>query len=186
MKRNAGLAILLAAGITAGCVERRFIVESDPPGAVVVHNGVTLGPTNADGYVFFYGKQQFQLMKEGYETLDVAQKYPAPWYEWPGIDFFTENIWPFKIRDVRRFHYTLRPLATIRPDEVQQRAEELRSRGQTIGVPREPRPIPPAPQAPPPPPPPDLPPPRRATLGEPTPASPPSNNLPPPSDVRGP
>lgn len=166
LTRWSGFALLL----TAGCVERRFIIESDPPGAVVIHNGVYLGPAPADGYISYYGKQQFQLMKPGYETLDVAQSYLPAWYDWPGIDFFTENIWPFKLRDVRKFRYTMRPLATIRPDEVQQRAEELRARGRTLGVPRDPRPIPAAPPAPPPPPPQDLPQPRPALLDAPAPA----------------
>ncbi len=178
MKQNACLALLLTGCLTAGCVERRFIIESNPPGALVYHNGNYLGPTPVDGYFTYYGRQQFRLIREGYETLDVPQKYPPPWYELPGIDFITENIYPFKVRDVRRLHYTMQPLQTVQPDDVRQRAEGLRERGKSIGVPAAPRPVAPAPtppSEPPPdlPPPTPLPPPQGATLGGPTPTTPP-------------
>lgn len=186
MKRNACLAaLLMGAVLTAGCVERRFVINSDPPGALVYHNGIYLGATPVDGYVVYYGKHQFQLIKEGYETLDVVQPYLPPWYEYPGIDFVSENVWPFKVRDVRCFHYQMRPLQTIRADDVRQRAEELRARGENIGVPREPRSV-----EPPPPPPP--PPPQGAILGQPTPTLPPPTAVPgpaagaPPGGVSGP
>jgi PEGA domain len=174
MKRNVCLAALLTVSLTAGCVERRYIINSDPPGALVYHNGIYLGATPTDGYLVYYGKQKFTLVKEGYETLEVVQEYPPPWYEWPGVDFISENIWPFKVRDVRCIRYVMQPLQTVRPDEVRQRAEDLRSRGQTIGVPREPRPISsPVPQTP------SSSPPPGATLGMPTPV-----NMP-PSPVQG-
>jgi hypothetical protein len=145
MKRIACLAVLLTISSTAGCVERRFIIDSNPPGALVYYNGNYLGMTPVDGYLTYYGKQQFTLIKEGYETLDVMQSYPPAWFDLPGLDFLTENIWPGKLRDVRKFIYTLRPLQSIPPDDVRSRAEELRARGQNIGVPLPPRPLAPAP-----------------------------------------
>ncbi|HEY7424061.1 MAG TPA: PEGA domain-containing protein [Gemmataceae bacterium] len=176
MKRIAYLSALLTVSLTAGCIERRFVVDSktqESRGALVYYNGNYLGTTPVDGYLVYYGKQHFRLIKEGYETLDVVQNYPPPWYELPGIDFITENIWPFKVRDVRVFKYEMRPLATVSPDEVRQRAEQLRSRGQGIGVPATPRPV-----APPPPPP-----------GAPPQGTPPEEQLPlapPPRPVPGP
>jgi hypothetical protein len=172
MKPNACLAVLLTVSLTSGCVERRFVINSDPPGALVYHNGIYLGPTPVDGYIVYYGKQQFRLIKEGYQTLDIVQRYPPPWYELPGIDFVTENIWPFKVRDVRCFQYTLQPMQTVRPDDVRQRAEELRARGQTIGTPLPPHPITPPPTAPPAPPPP----PQGGILSGPIPVNPPAGN----------
>jgi hypothetical protein len=180
MKRYAGLAILLTIVVTAGCVERRFVVNSDPPGALVYHNGIYLGATPVDGYLTYYGKQQFRLMKEGYETLDIVQPYMPPWYQIPGVDFFSENVWPFKLRDVRSFHYTLTPLQMVRPDDVRQQAEELRARGQSIGVPRLPHPILPETMLPAPPPPSPPPPQGGVILGSPAPA------LPPPTPPPGP
>ncbi len=166
MRRIACLAALLMLGSTAGCVERRFTVYSEPPGALVYVNGNYLGMTPVDGYITYYGKQQITLIKEGYDTLDVVQEYPPVWYDLPGIDFVTENIWPFKLRDVRKFSYTMRPLQAIPPDDVRQRAEELRLRGQNIGVPLPPRPLGPVPTPP-------LPAPPEGTLPTPRPVQPP-------------
>jgi hypothetical protein len=191
MKRNAHLMMLLTVGLMAGCVERRFTVNSDPPGALVYHNGIYLGATPVDGYIIYYGKQQLRLIKEGYDTLDVVQEYPPPFYELPGIDFFSENIYPLKIRDVRRFCYTMTPQKTTRPEDVRDQAEQLRRRGQTIGVPLPPRPIllppstspsTPPPGVAPPGPPADLPPPRTLPPAG-VPAGPPSPPPPPPPPI---
>lgn len=151
MKRIAFLALLTISS-AVGCVERRFIIHSEPPGALVYVNSNYLGITPVDGYITYYGKQQITLIKEGYETLDIVEPYPPVWWDIPGVDFLTENIWPTKLRDVRKFSYTMRPLQTIPPDDVRTRAEELRTRGQNIGVPLPPRPLALAPTPPPSPP----------------------------------
>ena len=147
MKRIAGLTILLMASSTLGCVERRFIVVSNPPGALVYQDGICLGNAPADGSFVYYGKHHFRLIKAGYETLDVVQPFPVPWYEFPGIDFVAENLWPFKLRDVKKFEYVMQPMSTIPPDDVRQQAEMLRARGLMIGPPRVP-PTAPAPLPP--------------------------------------
>ena len=138
MKRSAGLwALLLTTGLTtalsAGCVERRYTIYSDPPGAIVYRNGQYLGPTPVDDHFVFYGKYHFVLVKEGYETLVVDQNISTPWYEYPPLDFAAESLVPNKIRDVRTFTYTMQPLTAPRHDEVLQRGTMLRDRGKTIG-----------------------------------------------------
>ncbi len=150
MKRNACLGVvLLFAGLAAGCVERRFVVYSDPPGALVYVNNQYVGATPVDYWYVYHGKYQFTLVKDGYETLNIIQDIPAPWYSLPGLDFFSE-VMPFKIRDVRSFCYTLQPLQQVRPDDLYNRATELRTRGQGIGTPREPKAVPAGPPTAPP------------------------------------
>jgi hypothetical protein len=153
MPRNARLRglLLLAACLAGGCVERRFVVYSDPPGALVYINGQYVGASPVDYYYVYHGKYHIRLIKDGYETLDVLQNVRVPWYELPGPDLVAEAILPLKIRDVRNFAYTLQPLQAVRADDVANRAAQLRAQGQSIGAPREPRPVPPgaAPPAPP-------------------------------------
>jgi hypothetical protein len=133
MERNAGLGVvLLLASLSAGCVTRSYVITSDPPGALVYRNGVPLGTTPVDDRFIYYGTYEFVLVKEGYEPLRVQQKIPIPWYEWPGFDFVSENLWPGKLRDVHRFHYQLQPLQRKQPDEVLNRAGELRNRGKAL------------------------------------------------------
>jgi hypothetical protein len=129
-------ALLLIVGLAAaGCVTRSYTITSDPPNAVVYRNGIPIGPTPVDENFVYYGNYHFTIVKEGYETLQVDQQIASPWYQYPVIDFFSENVWPFKVCDSRTFHYHLRPLQQVRQDEVLDRARALRGRGQTIGAP---------------------------------------------------
>ncbi len=139
MSRNAGaLGMLLGCVLLTGCVERRFVITSDPPGALVMLNGQPLdGPTPADDHFVYHGNYHFTLYRDGYAPLEVDQPIPAPWYEWFPLDFFSENLWPCWIRDVRRFHYQLQPLQVPRGDEILNRAQELRDRGKIVAPPLE-------------------------------------------------
>jgi hypothetical protein len=137
------LTALLVGGASTGCVERHFIVETDPPDAVVLVNDLQLGGhTPADGTFDYYGKYRFTLIKDGFQTQQVIQDIDPPWFEYSGIDFFSENVWPFLIRDTRRFYYRMAPLQTPNIDETSGRATQLRNRARTLG-PTEPTPAPP-------------------------------------------
>ncbi len=132
---SAGVLVLATLG---GCVERRFVVTSDPPGAVVFRNHNPIGNTPADDHFLYYGNYHFTLVKDGYQTLQVDQEVPAPWYQYFLIDFVAENLVPWPIHDIRRFHYKLEPLQMPNPEEVLNRGEGIRSRGKAIGAPAAP------------------------------------------------
>lgn len=119
----------------SGCVTRRYVITSDPPGAVVYRNGQPIGATPVEEPFIYYGKYRFRLVKDGYQPLDVEPELCAPWYQWPGIDFVTENLIFYTFRDLQCLHFQLQPLETVRPDEIRARAEGLRSRGQAIQTP---------------------------------------------------
>jgi hypothetical protein len=126
------LAAILATGGLPGCIEQRYVIESEPPGALVLVNGAPLGTTPVDGYFTYYGTYDITLVKDGYQTKVVPQKISMPWFEYPGVDFVTENLFPGKVEDVRRFHYTLEPLVQVRTDDLLQQAQQLRDRGRAI------------------------------------------------------
>lgn len=126
------LAAVLSVGLATGCVERRYVITSDPPGAIVYRNGEIIGATPVDDHFIYYGKYHFTLVKDGYEPLQVDQPIPAPWYEYPLVDFFSENIYPGKVEDVRTFHYQLVPLQAVQTDQLLQQAQQLRERGRTL------------------------------------------------------
>jgi hypothetical protein len=143
------LAFLLVAagtGLLTGCVEQRYIVTTDPPGAVVLRNGVPLGQSPVDDHFVYYGTYHFTILLDGYETLQVDQTLPTPWYDYFPLDFFSENVVPCKIRDVRRFHYKLEPRRMVNTNDLLNDAENLRNRGISIRPPdSNPPPGPPAP-----------------------------------------
>jgi hypothetical protein len=137
--RLALVTLLAGCGFLTGCVERRFVITTDPPGATVYNEkdmpmgGFGKSPTD-QGFIY-YGDYEFKLIRDGYETMVVREKVRAPFYEWFLFDFFSENVLPFTLRDVRRFHYQLQPKQMVPPDTVLQKASALRQRGMGIGVP---------------------------------------------------
>jgi hypothetical protein len=126
------LVVLLAAGLGGGCVERKFVVDTDPPNALVLVNNNPLGPSPADGSFVYYGKYNFALMAPGFETLHVTEDIVAPWYQWVGLDFFFETLWPFEIQDVRRFHYQMVPQGIPNTADVLSRSSQLREQGRNL------------------------------------------------------
>ena len=55
-----------------------------------------------------------------------------PWFEYPGLDFVTENLYPGKVEDVRRFRYTAWSRWSRSADDLLQQAEQLRQRGRAV------------------------------------------------------
>jgi len=139
MKQAIRLAALAVVGILVcgGCVQRRMIVRSNPPGAVVYIDDYEIGTTPVATNFTYYGTRKIRLVKNGYETLTVMQPVPAPWYQWTPFDFIAENLIPGKIHDTRTFDYPLVPQLVVPPEQLLERAEELRREtraGGTLGV----------------------------------------------------
>jgi hypothetical protein len=130
-----GLAIL---PFSAGCVERRFVITTDPADAIVELNGRVLGASTADAQFTYYVTNKIVVQKEGYEMVEKKEKIKAPWYEYPGLDFFSENIVPWTIRDVRHIHISMQPVQYIPPEQFLPRAYDLREKGQAVVVPERP------------------------------------------------
>ena len=127
--------LIACIGLSSGCVERRMTVISDPPGAQVFVNNRPIGASPAylpSLQFLYYGNYDILLVKEGFEPLLVQQAVDPPWYEWPGIDFFSENLCPWHIKDAREFKYQLQPHRIVTPDEVLNNANSFRPRGQAI------------------------------------------------------
>lgn len=132
-KRHRLLAVLLGAVVCStlpGCVFRRMTIRSDPPGALVLLEGEEVGYTPVTLSHTYYGGREITLIKDGYKTQTVLQEVPAPWYQKPGIDFFSENLFPFKITNRHDFSYKLEKQELVPMDELSNRANALRSEAQ--------------------------------------------------------
>jgi hypothetical protein len=121
------LAIAALLANTAGCVERRMTIRSNPDGAMVYVDDYPIGTTPVSTSYTYYGTRKIRLVKDGYETLTVYQPMPTPWYQWCGIDFFSENVWPWEIRDERSFTYQMCPTVLVPSDQLLSRANQLRA-----------------------------------------------------------
>ena len=114
----------------AGCVSRRMTIVSNPPGAMALLDGKEIGYTPASSDFIWYGTRQVTLIKDGYETKTDLVTVPAPWYQWPVIEFFTDNFSPKRITDRRVFSFELQPKQMIPDEELRSRARQLRSEAQ--------------------------------------------------------
>jgi hypothetical protein len=130
------LLLLSGIGALSGCVERRYTIRTEPPGATVVVNGEEIGPSPASKSFVFYGKRKITMVLDGYETKTVIQPISAPWWDNLVTEFFTENFLPTTLRDERDFTYKLEPFRTTPQGELRDRAESLRSESRIIPKPR--------------------------------------------------
>lgn len=127
------IAILFAAALagTTGCVERVLQVRSDPPGATVYVNGTEAGKTPLDHHFTFYGTVEVALRREGVLYHREFKELSCPWYDHFPVDFFTELLVPWTIRDVHLVEVRLAPssrtLDEAERKELRRRSEELRS-----------------------------------------------------------
>ena len=124
--------LAVAVGLT-GCVERQFVIKTNPAGAIVYDNNVPLsGATPAERQFDFYGIHRFTVVKDGFQTLQIDQPIPRPWYQYFPFDFVAENMIPYTIRDVRVFEYNLVPEMIVAPERLLEQATPIRQRGQQL------------------------------------------------------
>ena len=137
LRRPLPTAVIVATAIglcLSGCVQRRMTIRSNPPGAQVYVDDYEIGTTPVSTSFTYYGQRKIRLVKDGYETTTVVQPIMPPWYEYPPLDFISENFVPGQIRDERTLDFQLRPQAVVPTDQLMARAEQLR-RGTQAGAP---------------------------------------------------
>ncbi|MEQ8209752.1 MAG: PEGA domain-containing protein [Lacipirellulaceae bacterium] len=127
-------ASLLSLVVLPGCVRRRLLVKSNPPGATVYVDNQPIGQTPCATNFIYYGTREIRLVKPGYETLTINQPIPAPWYEIPPLDFISENLVPREIQDYRTLSYNLQPQVVVPTDQLLGRAQQLRASTQIGSV----------------------------------------------------
>jgi hypothetical protein len=120
--------------LTPGCVRRRLNVHSNPPGALVYVDNQQIGTTPCSVDFTYYGTREIRLVKPGFETLTVNQPIPAPWYQIPPLDFFSENLAMTKIRDNRTVSFNLAPQLIVPNEQLLDRANQLRQDSQQYPV----------------------------------------------------
>jgi len=121
------LLLILALLLPTGCVRRRLTVRSDPPGPMVSIDDQQIGVTPVATSYTYYGTRNFVLMKDGYETVEASRTFTPPLYQLPPLDFITENLWPFELRDERVVDFQLTPQQTVATDRLIERAQDLRT-----------------------------------------------------------
>jgi hypothetical protein len=136
LRFKCGLAFIAIAGVALlpGCVRRRLLIRSNPPGAMVYVDNQPIGTTPCATSFTYYGTREIRLVKPGYETLTVNQPIPAPWYQIPPVDFISENLLPNEIQDFRTVSWNLSPQLIKPADQLIAAGEQLRAATQQGAV----------------------------------------------------
>jgi len=123
-----GAVLLLAMCLTSsGCVRRRMTIRSNPSGAMVFVDDQKIGVTPVSTPFTFYGTRKIQLFKDRFESQTIKQQFLPPWYEFPVLEFISENLWPWEVRDERFVDVQLAPLQIVPNDQLIGRADALRN-----------------------------------------------------------
>ncbi|MFN3484961.1 MAG: PEGA domain-containing protein [Planctomycetota bacterium] len=114
--------------LLAGCVERTIYVRSDPPGAVVYLDDERAGVTPCEIPFLWYGKREIVLELQKYRMVREIVTLNPPWWQYFPLDFITDVLVPFTIRDRTELSYVLEPAAPTAQEreEMRARAQELR------------------------------------------------------------
>lgn len=124
------LAIVLAGGLIlaslTGCVQRRFIIRSQPEGAAVTIDRQPVGLTPLSVPFTYNGTREIQLEKNGYQTIKVQERFRPKWFERFPISFLTENFWPRELRDERLLEFQMQPKTQVPESLLLDRANGLR------------------------------------------------------------
>ncbi len=101
---------LAALAVAPGCVERKLVIESDPPGAVLYVDDVRMEQTTPVVVpVEWGGERRVTLMAPGHEVLETGVHIEDPWFTMFPIDVFAEFLWPATIEDHQTARFTMTP-----------------------------------------------------------------------------
>jgi hypothetical protein len=121
-----GLAVVAAAALLGGCVERRIFIETDPPGALVWLNDAQVGRSPVDVGFTHHGVYDLRIEKEGYEPLVTPADTNGPIWDAVPLDFFAEVL-PVDAKAEARWKFTLTP-RNDSEEALVERAAALRAR----------------------------------------------------------
>lgn len=134
MLKKTVVLLVVCALFFPGCVRRKMTVRSNPPGATVYLDGKEIGRTPFSTNFDYYGRREFRVVKEGYETKTVIRPVSAPWYQWFPFDFVSEVVIPGKITDEKFYEFDLQPSRIVPQQEILVRAESLRHQSRMSAV----------------------------------------------------
>jgi hypothetical protein len=116
--------------VSSGCVERRYTIRTDPPGALAYVNGEEIGTTPVSRSFTYYGDREITLVHDGYETQRIVQPIKAPWWDNLLTEFVSENLIPWTMRDERNMTFQMVPNQDVSDDSLTDRAEQMRKASQ--------------------------------------------------------
>jgi hypothetical protein len=113
--------ILWAAAImmlSAGCVERKLTIVTEPENAVVWLNDEEIGATPVTVNFKWYGDYRVRIEKPGYAIINTHKDLKQPLHDKFPIDFFAQHLWPGRIVDTYTWNYEMKPYEAPNSEEL--------------------------------------------------------------------
>lgn len=109
-----------------GCVQRRLQIRSQPEGALVSIDRQPVGLTPVSVPYTYAGTREFQLEKDGFKTVRVAQNIRPAWFDRFPISFFSNHFAGREVRDDRLFDFQMEPKEAVNEAVLFERANDFR------------------------------------------------------------
>jgi hypothetical protein len=123
--------LVSAAVLTAGCVERKLTIVTEPQEAIVWLNDEEVGTTPVTVNFNWYGDYGVRIEKPGYEILNTHRNLERPLHDKFPFDFFAEVLWPKKIVDDYTWTFELKPYQPGSAEDLIRDAGEMQKRVDT-------------------------------------------------------
>jgi len=88
-------------------------------------NGEVIGEAPVSWRFDHYGAVLVRAELEGREAVERVVRLKPPWYETPGIDFFSDVVVPAHIHDDHEIMLELPELRRMAPEEVERAVREV-------------------------------------------------------------
>jgi hypothetical protein len=106
--------------LSAGCVERKLTIVTQPENATVWLNDEEIGTTPVTVDFNWYGDYRVRIEKSGYAIINTHKNLKPPLYDYFPIDFFAQHVWPGRIVDTYTWNYELKPFEAPNSEELVQ------------------------------------------------------------------
>ena len=135
---------LFAIGLTTfvivlgtGCIERKFVIITNPADSEVYLDGKYIGNSVADNPIdpktgridipfVYYAQREIIVKKKDYESRLEYIKPTTPWYDYFPIDFIAEVLLPYTIKVQFVYRLDLNEYADIDAEDLYDKSEAMR------------------------------------------------------------
>ncbi|MBN2490490.1 MAG: hypothetical protein JXQ29_06550 [Planctomycetes bacterium] len=132
------IAVALLIALLPGCVERKILVRSEPPGGVVLLDNKVVGVTPMTADFSFYGTRKVEVRWDPFLPPEVPPFVTAaetrclypPWYQLFPLDLVFEYVWPFTITDERVFDFQLALRGEVDAARADEQLEQVLKRAE--------------------------------------------------------
>lgn len=117
----------------SGCVKRNLVIISDPPGARVLLDTMSVGYAPLTQPFSHYGSRRVDLELRDHARHTQVVEVEPPWYLHFPLDTFFDLVWPFTIEDNHEVRVTLVPLEAEDSRRLEERARKARAELEALG-----------------------------------------------------